>query len=255
MQKIPVIQTIKHALSAVFHFRNAGIAIGLPWMLVLAGVRAIEFFFFSSTAPAEVDPAQAMIFHPADFIIAAFSMVVFSSIAVNWHRYILLDEVTASGKYFRLDRPVWNYAGRTLLIMMIALIPVLLLGAMLLSAFPSAGLLLAFPFFMAGIYIMRMSVALPATALERKDFGIGAALQITRGNNLQFAGLLALNALIFLVTFLALAVVLSISGSFGTIIGRIFAFALIVPVNLFLSLFSVSLLSSLYGFFVEQRKF
>ena len=31
--------------------------------------------------------------------------------------------------------------------------------------------------------------------------------------------------------------------------------ALIVPVNLFLSLFSVSLLSSLYGFFVEQRKF
>ena len=255
MQKIPVIQTIKHALNAVFHFRNAGIAIGLPWMLVLAGVRAIEFFFFGNTATAEGDPVQAMTFQPADLIIAAFSMVVFSSIAVNWHRYILLDEVMASGKYFRLDRPVWNYAGRTLLIMMIALIPVLLLGAMLLSAFPSAGLLLAFPFFMAGVYIMRMSVALPATALERKDFGIGTALQITRGNNLQFAGLLALNALIFLVTFLALAIILSISGSFGSIIGRIFAFALIVPINLFLSLFSVSLLSSLYGFFVEQRKF
>ena len=255
MQKIPVIQTIKHALNAVFHFRNAGIAIGLPWMLVLTGVRVIEFYFFSNAAPAEGDPAQAMVFRPADLIIAAFSMVVFSSIAVNWHRYILLDEATASEKKFRLDRPVWNYAGRTLLIMVIALIPVLLPSAMLLSVFPSAGPLLAFPFFMAGIYIMRMSVALPAAALERKDFGIGAALRITRGSNLQFAGLLALNALIFFATFLALAVVLSISGNFGTIVGRIFAFALIVPVNIFLSLFSVSLLSSLYGFFVEQRKF
>jgi hypothetical protein len=255
MQKIPVIQTIKHALSAVFHFRNAGIAIGLPWMLVLAGVRAIEFFFFSSTVPAEGNLAQAMIFQPADFIIAAFSMVVFSSIAVNWHRYILLDEVTASEKIFRLDRPVWIYVFRTVLILLIVLIPVLLVSVALLSAFPNAGLLLAFPSFMAGVYFMRMSVALPAAALERKDFGIGAAMQITRGNNLQFAGLLALNALIFFVTFLALAVVLSISGSFGTIIGRIFAFALIVPANLFLSLFSVSLLSSLYGFFVEQRKF
>ena len=161
MQKIPVIQTIKHALSAVFHFRNAGIAIGLPWMLVLAGVRAIEFFFFSNTAPAEGDPAQAIIFHPADFIIAAFSMVVFSSIAVNWHRYILLDEVTASGKYFRLDRPVWNYAGRTLLIMMIALIPVLLLGAMLLSAFPSAGYAARLPF-LHGRHLHHAHVGCPA---------------------------------------------------------------------------------------------
>jgi hypothetical protein len=255
MQKIPVLQTIRHALNAVVQFRNAGIRIGLPWMLVLAGVRVIEFFFFSNAVSTEGDPAQAMIFRPADFIVAAFSMVVFSSIAVNWHRYILLDEVTASEKIFRLDRPVWNYAGRTLLIMVFALTPVLLLSAMLLSTFPNVGPLLVFPFFMAGIYIMRMSVALPAAALERKDFGIGAALQITRGNNLQFAGLLSLNALIFFVTFLALAIVLSITGSFGTIVGRIFAFALIVPVNLFLSLFSVSLLSSLYGFFVEQRKF
>ena len=38
-------------------------------------------------------------------------------------------------------------------------------------------------------------------------------------------------------------------------VAKILAVVLSVPVNLFLSLFSVSLLSSLYGFFVEQRKF
>jgi hypothetical protein len=36
---------------------------------------------------------------------------------------------------------------------------------------------------------------------------------------------------------------------------KVLALVLSVPVNLFLSLFSVSLLSSLYGFFVEKRKF
>ena len=63
-----------------------------------------------------------------ELVIAAFSLVIFSSIAVNWHRYILLDEITASEKIFRLDRPVWNYAGRTLLIMLITLVPILILS-------------------------------------------------------------------------------------------------------------------------------
>jgi hypothetical protein len=174
---------------------------------------------------------------------------------VNWHRYILLDEVTASEKIFRLDRPVWRYAGRTLLIMLVTLLPVIIFSTVFITAVPSLSLLLAVPFFVAGIYIMRMSVSLPAIALERKDFSIGPALKVTQGNNLQFAALLALNALVLLATFLVLAVILTSVGSLNMTVARILAVVLSVPVNLFLSLFSVSLLSSLYGFFVEQRKF
>jgi hypothetical protein len=196
-----------------------------------------------------------MFLRPTEFIIAAFSLVIFSSIAVNWHRYILLDEVTASEKIFRLDRPVWRYAGRTLLIMLVTLVPVIIFSTVFIAAVPNLGPLLVVPFFVAGIYIMRMSVALPAVALERKDFGIGPALQVTQGNNLQFAALLALNALILIATFLVLGIILAIVGSINMTVARILAVVLSVPVNLFLSLFSVSLLSSLYGFFVEQRKF
>ena len=190
-----------------------------------------------------------------ELVIAALSLVIFSSIAVNWHRYILLDEITASEKIFRLDRPVWNYVGRTLLIMLATLMPVLVLSFAFVTALPNLGLLLAVPFFVAGIYIMRMSVALPAIALDRKDFGISAALQVTQGNNLQFAALLALNGLILFATFLALGIVLSVVGSVNLTAAKVLALVLSVPVNLFLSLFSVSLLSSLYGFFVEKRKF
>lgn len=254
MHKLPALQAIKHALTAVIQFRNAGTRIGLPWILVLAGVRIFDHYF-SGAEDSTGDTTTVMILRPTEFIIFAFSMVIFSSIAVNWHRYILLDEVTASEKIFRLDRPVWNYAGRTLLILVMALVPVLMLSTVVFAALPSLGPVLAFPFFVAGIYVMRMSVALPAIALERRDFGIGAALQVTQGNNLQFAALLALNALILIATLLVIGIVLSIVGSANMTAAKILAMVLSVPVNLFLSLFSVSLLSSLYGFFVEKRKF
>jgi len=254
MNKLPAFQTIKHALKAVFQFRNDGVRIGLPWVLVLAGISVIDRIFSVAPDPAS-GTANTVLPGPMELVIAACSLVIFSSIAVNWHRYILLDEITASEKIFRLDRPVWHYAGRTLLIMLITLVPVLILSTVFLSALPSFSFLLAIPFFVAGIYIMRMSVALPAIALERKDFGISAALQVTQGNNLQFAALLALNGLILFATFLALGIVLSIVGSANLAAAKVLAVVLSVPVNLFLSLFSVSLLSSLYGFFVEQRKF
>ena len=254
MHKLPALQAIMHALRAVIQFRNAGTRIGLPWVLVLAVVTFLDRNF--SVAPDSADNTTGMMFlRPAEFVIYAFSLVIFSSIAVNWHRYILLDEVTSSEKIFRLDRPVWRYAGRTLLIMLVTLVTVIIFSTVFITAVPSFGALLAVPFFVAGIYIMRMSVALPAVALERKDVGITAALQITQGNNLQFAALLGLNALILLATFLVLGITLAIVGNVNMTVARFLAVVLSVPVNLFLSLFSVSLLSSLYGYFIEQRKF
>jgi hypothetical protein len=254
MNKLPPFQTIKHALKAVFQFRNAGVRIGLPWVLVLAGMSVIDRSFSAAPDPAN-GPAGMALPSPMELVIAALSLVIFSSIAVNWHRYILLDEITSSEKIFRLDRPVWNYAGRTLLIMLATLVPIFILSFAFVAILPNLSPVLAIPFFVAGIYIMRMSVALPAIALERKDFGISAALQITKGNNLQFAGLLALNGLILFGTFLALGIILSVVGNASLTAAKVLALVLSVPVNRFLSLFSVSLLSSLYGFFVEKRKF
>ena len=146
-------------------------------------------------------------------------------------------------------------SGATEKLRSMTLIPVLVLSLAFVAAMPNLGPLLAVPFFVAGVYIMRMSVALPAIALDRKDFGIMAALQVTQGNNLQFAGLLALNGLILFGTFLAIGIVLSVVGSANLTAAKVLALILSVPVNLFLSLFSVSLLSSLYGFFVEKRRF
>ncbi len=94
MNKLPAFQTIKHALKAVFQFRNAGMRIGLPWVLVLAVVSVLDRSFSVAPDPAN-GPANMMLPSSMELVIAAFSLVIFSSIAVNWHRYILLDEITS----------------------------------------------------------------------------------------------------------------------------------------------------------------
>ena len=53
MNKLPPFQTIKHALKAVIQFRNAGIRIGLSWVLVLAGVSVIDRSFSPAPDPAD----------------------------------------------------------------------------------------------------------------------------------------------------------------------------------------------------------
>ena len=94
MHKLPALQAIKHALKAVIQFRKAGTRIGLPWVLVLAVVSFLDRIFSVAPDPAD-GTASMMLLRPTELIIAAFSLVIFSSIAVNWHRYILLDEITS----------------------------------------------------------------------------------------------------------------------------------------------------------------
>ena len=107
-----------------------------------------------------------------ELVIAAFSLVIFSSIAVNWHRYILLDEVTASEKIFRLDRPVWSYAGRTLLIMLVTLVPVVIFSLIFVAALPNLGPVLVVPLLRGWNLHYAHVGCLAGHSLERKDFGI-----------------------------------------------------------------------------------
>ena len=56
-------------------------------------------------------------------------------------------KLPASEKIFRLDRPVWSYAGRTLLIMLITLVPVFILSTVFIATVPSLSLSARSPLF------------------------------------------------------------------------------------------------------------
>ncbi len=255
MQKLPVLIAVKHALKAIVSFRDNGVRIGLLWMLVLAALKALDFAFLGGAILSDNAPDQAMEIRQADVVFAVLSTIAVSSIAVNWHRFILRDEITPPQKIFRLDALVWRYVGRFLLIMLIVLAPLVGISIAIVNIDPAAKSLLIVPVAIAAVYMMRMWISLPAIAVDRRDFNIMAALNATAGNNLRFAGVLGLNFLIFFLTVFVFGVFVKAAGNIGPVYMKIAAVVLSVPANLFLTLFSLSLLSSMYGFFAEQRKF
>ena len=145
-----------------------------------------------------------------DLILAALSIIAASSIAVNWHRYILRDETPKTlAQAMRLDAPVWRYAGYTVFALFIVLFPVIVLLNISLQITILLPLVLLASFF-GGIMFMRLSVALPAKALEQPGFGLRQALEATRGNMGSFAGIILVNAAIVIATLLVMGLLLSI---------------------------------------------
>jgi hypothetical protein len=176
----------------------------------------------------------------------------FCSIAVGWHLFVLRDE---AGTALRLDEPVWRYAGNSLLIMLVVLLPMLMLAVIVERLPQPASLLLVPAGLVAGAFALRLSIKLPAVALGRKDFGFRDVLAASDGNFWQLMGVLLLNAAIVLGSLLVLAVlvrgVAGINPMFASFVGLTGGLIF----QLFYTLFNASVFTSLYGFFVEKRDF
>lgn len=100
----------------------------------------------------------------------------------------------------------------------------------------------------------RLMVKLPAIALERTDFTFRDAWAATRDNYWRILGLVISYMLV------ALTINLVVSTSFSLIFyGGAIGVVLAAIVSAFLNwvgiIFGISLLTTLYGFFVENRDF
>ena len=109
--------------------------------------------------------------------------------------------------------------------------------------------------FTAGVMFMRLCVALPAKALEQPGFGMRQALEATRGNMPGFAGIVFVNACVIIVALLAMGLVLALVLRLPLPLAIAGSAIISITANLFITIFGASLLSSLYGFFVEKRNF
>jgi len=163
------------------------------------------------------------------FSIGALVMAVaFPSIAVNWHRFVLLGEWPRGLNLLRVDRPVWRYLGNLILIGLLAslivLVPFAILGLFFGIGVDTGNFVVGpdveggtaantessrygrFDIWSAvaaglfgGVYL-RFALKLPAVALGRRDFGISASWRRTKG---RFGFLAAVSCVIFGVTVLA----------------------------------------------------
>ncbi|WP_164661476.1 hypothetical protein [Tropicibacter sp. Alg240-R139] len=181
------------------------------------------------------------------FAILIFWTIVFW-IVVSWHRYVLLEEMPQGWlPPFRADR-ILAYFGLILmlaLITMVAMIPFgILLGIMAQSA-PGLVVIGGFFYFIALVLcIYRLSVMLPASA-------IGQPITLATAWNKTER------------TFGTLIVLFIVSGIFQIIVQVIFGLLMAIPVIglalvlipsiLILPLINVSILTTMYGIYVEGR--
>jgi hypothetical protein len=101
----------------------------------------------------------------------------------------------------------------------------------------------------------RLSVKLPAVALGRRDYGLPNAWTDTKGNFWRFLGLGLLYFIVALIVAVAAGLLGLGLGYIGGGIGLSISIAVQLAVNWVLTILGVTMLTSLYGFFVEGRQF
>lgn len=261
MRKLPVGAAFGHVLRSTLN--NIGFAwhLSWPWLLVILPLNLIASIYGikENLTPEESSGAAVAI----TLVIGLLSTFAFASIAVGWHRYILLDEVPRGWARLRADNTVWRYFGNTLLIFLIlfgGMIPVVVVATLIGWAMGEAGAIILVPALVAaGLFAIgafyRLSVKLPAIALGRQDFFMRDAWAATRDNMWKLIGL----SLLFFISVIVLAVLIGAASWLLAKTGVNFLLFVSIGVqvvfNWIVTIMGVTLLTSLYGFFVEKRDF
>jgi len=248
MRKLPPFRAVSHALKSVIAYRMAGIQIGALWVAILFVVDVAERLLFG----AETNSGPAVV---ARLMSVFLGFVAFSSVAVNWHRFILRDELPPLTKTFRLDRLVTRYLGNSLLTLLAGVVPLALI-ATIAAVSQSVAVVVMLPAALAaGAFITMLSLKLPAVALDRQDFTFSDALKSAEGNFWRIAVVFWLNAVIIFLPAVALTLIVDQLRQSSPALAVATGLILSIPLSLFFTLFSANVLTSLYGFFVEKRDF
>jgi hypothetical protein len=270
LRLLPVGPTISHMLSSTTNNLGFAFRAQWPWMAVIAVLFAL--FGATSGVPLNATPEESEAFVRANpgqvvwFVFALFAfvivaMVAFSSIAVAWHRYVLLDEVPQGLARLRVDGTVWRYFGNVFLIGLItilAVIPLSLIVAGLFSVNAALGVVGALAYVAVVVIpiIYRLSIKLPGIALGRQDFTLSDAWTASAGNWWQIVGVgVGVTLLSWIVGLLMALVSKLLTLTLGDTVGFWIDIVLQTGVNWVVTIMGITLLTSLYGYFVEKREF
>jgi hypothetical protein len=267
MDNLPIFAAYLHSLSSTLFNLPIAFKISWPWMLALLPVNILHSIYLMLNMPA---PGTVVFQKPIGPIVATVilflvSFVAFASIAVNWHRYLLLDEVPRGWIKLRVDGIVVRYIGNAIGIAILSILFAIFI--MIGPAFLSYGLskiggmvgvtiaiaLLVCAFTLVLGMILRMNLKLPGVAIANKKFNMSNALDQSVGNTWR-CGLYGL------LIYLSMAAVGFVFGyvtvAFGNVLSMLALSTLVVlqlAFNWLATIWNISALSVLYGYFVEGR--
>ncbi len=247
----------KHSVQMVLrNFQQAlqiALVPGLIGMALLVGLAMVTGTWDSLQSPASdlnSDPGMAELSGFGAFGLSAVLIIwtIAFWVVVSWHRYVLLEEMPHGWlPPFRADR-ILAYFGLILMLALIAavaLLPIAIMLGVLGQAAPGLMAVVGIFYFIALVLcIYRLSVMLPASAIGQ-PITLATAWSRTEG------------------AFGTLIVLLIVSAIFQIIVQVIFGLLMAIPVIglalvlipsiLILPLINVSILTTMYGVFVEGR--
>ncbi|WP_238366383.1 hypothetical protein [Mesobacterium pallidum] len=197
-------------------------------------------------------PAGAGVAALLALLTVIFGLATFLWVVVSWHRFVLLEEYPRGWvPPFRGDL-VLGYFGRLLLLLLLGfvlMIPVIVVASGFVAAMGEGGvmllLLLAVPFY---VFILvsyyRLAIILPAGAVGA-PLTLGQAWVATRGS---FGTIFVMQFGFFLMN-LAVQMAVYVLSEVVPVLGLLVSLAATV----FVGLVQVSLLTTLYGVYIEKR--
>lgn len=233
-----VFAIFSHALKMIFTDLRATARISLPLIVVIV----VQILLFGT-----MQPSQAQ-FNPMDAALQILAAIASLWVAVAWHRYVLLVERPERALPRLHVREMFHYflwgLGLTLIMWLPTMI-ILLVGVSADAFGPGLAILVAVVMLVMAWVGARLSVVLPAAAIDQ-PLGLSAAWHATR----PFAvGLIGLAILIVLMSaalgWLSLLLFLAVPIAGAAILGA---------VQWLMTLLMLSILTTLYGVYVEERE-
>ncbi len=261
------IQIFLHSLRQVTG--NIGMAVRVSgWfvLLVVIGITGIFSMVFSNpTQPSFDGMATLLVFGLLIFFIWGGSLI-----AVVWHRYILLEEVPQGAIPYRSGLNIWTYFWYTFGIAIIMIVVATILSVMLaMLIFPDTVLKSAILSIIVGSVVVvlfyRLALILPAVAID-STLSLWDAMQATR-SALGPILVLAVVVVVFNTVLSEIAGFLFNGDQANTMLrvvndqvvyteitaSSIMYFIAAGAIQWFSLMLSVSILSTLYGYFIEKR--
>ncbi|MCB1432885.1 MAG: hypothetical protein KDK75_10555 [Alphaproteobacteria bacterium] len=271
------IAILRHGIRSVLRNAGATLRISWPWLIIIAIAYVLFAFVMTTsgfgTTPLDSEKGAAPVLL-AGLILFIVSALGFSSIAVNWHRYILLDEMPDLAQKLRVDGRVLSYFWRgllagllTLLIMIVPIIILSTVAGSLLSGVvgqmegaPGRGMgpgiwivTIVIGAFATALFF-RFALALPAIALGREEIGLFDSWGRTRGLFWPLLMVAAGTVILQVVTQVIVDVINYVAMSAVGTVALVITVPLMLVVLWFFTFLGVTLLTTLYGHIVENRR-
>ena len=259
-------------------YRNFGPAIRMswPWMAVYAALLTLAVTFFPGVAQIlSGNTTDPLVNAPATWLVMVLllfvSALAFSSLAVNWHRFMLVGDEAEGLERLRIDGTVWRYLGNLSLLLLVFLPAGLIVmsiglaasGTMLgfgeqggASSFVLAVVIALLPVLVILVTLQRLMIKLPAIALGRRDFGFGEAWADSKGNVFRLAGfVLMVMGSSYGIGFLASAPLTLLAGGLGNggLLVQLLGTSWQLAVNWIGWIIGINAITVLYAVFAEGR--